>query len=80
LPQLLNNLRGELSLVGPRPHAPAHNNEYEKLIGFYAFRNHVQPGIAGWAQVNGYRGETPTTDIIAYKAELDLWYINNWSI
>jgi Undecaprenyl-phosphate glucose phosphotransferase len=80
LPQLLNILRGDMSLVGPRPHAAAHNNEYEKLIGNYAFRNHVKPGLTGWAQVHGYRGETPTTELMAKRIELDLWYINNWNL
>jgi undecaprenyl-phosphate galactose phosphotransferase/putative colanic acid biosynthesis UDP-glucose lipid carrier transferase len=80
LPQLLNVLRGDMSLVGPRPHAVAHNSEFEKLIANYAFRNHVKPGITGWAQVNGYRGETPTADLMAKRIELDLWYINNWNV
>jgi undecaprenyl-phosphate galactose phosphotransferase/putative colanic acid biosynthesis UDP-glucose lipid carrier transferase len=80
LPQLFNVLSGDMSLVGPRPHAIAHDSEYEKLIANYAFRNHVKPGITGWAQVNGYRGETPTTDLMAKRVELDLWYINNWSM
>jgi Undecaprenyl-phosphate glucose phosphotransferase len=80
LPQLLNVLRGEMSLVGPRPHAVAHNDEFERAISNYAFRNHVKPGITGWAQVHGYRGETPTTELMARRIELDLWYINNWSI
>jgi Undecaprenyl-phosphate glucose phosphotransferase len=80
LPQLINILRGDMSLVGPRPHAAAHNTEYEKRIGNYAFRNHVKPGMTGWAQVNGYRGETPTTDLMAKRIELDLWYVDNWSI
>jgi Undecaprenyl-phosphate glucose phosphotransferase len=80
LPQLLNVLRGNMSLVGPRPHAAAHNNEYEKLIANYAFRYHVKPGITGWAQVNGYRGETQTVELMSRRVELDLWYINNWSI
>jgi exopolysaccharide biosynthesis polyprenyl glycosylphosphotransferase len=80
LPQLFNVLYGNMSLVGPRPHAVAHNNEYDKLIANYALRNHVKPGITGWAQVNGYRGETSTTDLMAKRVELDLWYINNWSM
>jgi undecaprenyl-phosphate galactose phosphotransferase/putative colanic acid biosynthesis UDP-glucose lipid carrier transferase len=80
LPQLFNVLRGEMSLVGPRPHAAAHNNEYETLIAYYAFRYNVKPGITGWAQVNGYRGETQTVELMAQRVELDLWYINNWSI
>ena len=80
LPQLFNVLYGDMSLVGPRPHAAAHNSEYEKLIADYAFRNHVNPGITGWAQVNGYRGETPTTDLMSKRVELDRWYISNWSM
>jgi Undecaprenyl-phosphate glucose phosphotransferase len=80
LPQLFNVLNGDMSLVGPRPHAVAHNSEFEKLVANYAFRHHVKPGITGWAQVNGYRGETPTTELMAKRVELDLWYINNWSI
>jgi undecaprenyl-phosphate galactose phosphotransferase/putative colanic acid biosynthesis UDP-glucose lipid carrier transferase len=80
LPQLFNVLYGDMSLVGPRPHAVAHNTEYEKLIADYAFRNHVKPGITGWAQVNGYRGETPTTDLMSKRVDLDRWYISNWSM
>ena len=80
LPQLFNVLNGDMSLIGPRPHAVAHNSEFEKLVANYAFRHHVKPGITGWAQVNGYRGETPTTELMAKRVELDLWYINNWSI
>jgi Undecaprenyl-phosphate glucose phosphotransferase len=79
LPQLLNVLRGEMSVVGPRPHAIAHNNQYESLISSYAFRHHVKPGITGWAQVNGYRGETTTVDMMRGRVERDLWYIDNWS-
>jgi Undecaprenyl-phosphate glucose phosphotransferase len=80
LPQLLNVLRGEMSLVGPRPHATVHNDEYGQSIAAYAFRYHVKPGITGWAQVNGYRGETKTVDLMAKRVELDLWYINNWNV
>jgi Undecaprenyl-phosphate glucose phosphotransferase len=80
LPQLFNVLHGEMSLVGPRPHAAAHNNEYEQRIATYAFRYHVKPGITGWAQVNGYRGETRTVAMMEKRVEHDLWYINNWSV
>jgi undecaprenyl-phosphate galactose phosphotransferase/putative colanic acid biosynthesis UDP-glucose lipid carrier transferase len=80
LPQLFNVLSGEMSLVGPRPHAAAHNCEYEKVIGNYAFRHHVKPGITGWAQVNGCRGETREVGLMEKRVEYDLWYINNWSV
>jgi Undecaprenyl-phosphate glucose phosphotransferase len=80
LPQLLNVLRGDMSIVGPRPHAAAHNTEYGSRIVNYAFRHHVKPGITGWAQVKGYRGETQTLDLMERRIEHDLWYINNWSL
>ncbi|MDI4238194.1 undecaprenyl-phosphate glucose phosphotransferase [Bradyrhizobium sp. Arg237L] len=80
LPQLFNVLKGDMSLVGPRPHAAAHNSEYEQIIGNYAFRHHVKPGITGWAQVNGYRGETRTVGMMEKRVEYDLWYINNWTV
>jgi Undecaprenyl-phosphate glucose phosphotransferase len=80
LPQLVNVIRGEMSLVGPRPHALAHDNYLEKLLQDYAFRHHVKPGMTGWAQVNGLRGATPTVEQIARRVEMDLWYINNWSL
>jgi Undecaprenyl-phosphate glucose phosphotransferase len=80
LPQLYNVLRGDMSLVGPRPHALAHDDEYSQLISNYAFRHHVKPGITGWAQVNGFRGGTPLLEQMAKRIELDLWYINNWSL
>ena len=79
LPQLFNVIKGEMSLVGPRPHATSHNSEYEKLIANYAFRHHVKPGLTGWAQVNGYRGETRRVEQMKQRVEYDLWYINNWS-
>jgi undecaprenyl-phosphate galactose phosphotransferase/putative colanic acid biosynthesis UDP-glucose lipid carrier transferase len=79
LPQLFNVLGGSMSLVGPRPHAAAHNTEYERLVANYAFRYHVKPGISGWAQVNGFRGETPSVDLMERRVELDLWYVDNWS-
>lgn len=79
LPQLLNVLRGDMSLIGPRPHALAHDNQFEKLLKDYAFRHHVKPGMTGWAQVNGLRGATPKVEQIARRVEMDLWYINNWN-
>jgi Undecaprenyl-phosphate glucose phosphotransferase len=80
LPQLLNVLRGEMSLIGPRPHALAHDDYFERILGDYAFRHHVKPGITGWAQCNGARGATPTVEHISERVKLDLWYINNWSL
>jgi undecaprenyl-phosphate galactose phosphotransferase/putative colanic acid biosynthesis UDP-glucose lipid carrier transferase len=80
LPQLINVIRGEMSLVGPRPHALAHDNYFENLLQDYAFRHHVKPGMTGWAQVNGLRGATPLVEQIARRVEMDLWYINNWSL
>jgi Undecaprenyl-phosphate glucose phosphotransferase len=79
LPQLFNVMRGELSLVGPRPHALAHNESYAVLLNRYANRHKVKPGITGWAQVNGFRGETKTPEDMRKRVELDLYYIKNWS-
>jgi len=79
LPQLLNVLRGDMSLVGPRPHALAHDNEYDRLIATYAIRHKMKPGITGWAQVNGFRGETPELGMMKRRVESDLWYIESWS-
>jgi lipopolysaccharide/colanic/teichoic acid biosynthesis glycosyltransferase len=80
LPQLVNVLRGEMSLVGPRPHALAHDHEYERRIALYARRHNVKPGITGWAQVNGFRGETSTDEKMKGRVEMDLHYIDKWSI
>jgi undecaprenyl-phosphate galactose phosphotransferase/putative colanic acid biosynthesis UDP-glucose lipid carrier transferase len=80
LPQLINVLRGEMSLVGPRPHAVAHDDRYEKLIANYASRLRVKPGITGWAQTEGCRGETKRVELMERRVDLDLWYISNWSI
>ena len=80
LPQFLNVLRGEMSIVGPRPHAVAHNEEYRKLISGYMLRHKVKPGITGWAQVNGWRGETDTLDKMRKRVECDLDYIRHWSL
>ncbi|MGH1588927.1 undecaprenyl-phosphate glucose phosphotransferase [Methylobacterium phyllosphaerae] len=80
LPQLINVLRGEMSLVGPRPHALAHDRSFERRIALYARRHNVRPGITGWAQVNGYRGETQTDLAMERRVACDLHYIDNWSI
>ena len=80
LPQLFNVLRGEMSLVGPRPHAIAHNEQYSALIDDYLGRHRVQPGITGWAQVNGLRGETDTLEKMQKRVEYDLAYIERWSV
>jgi Undecaprenyl-phosphate glucose phosphotransferase len=80
LPQLFNVLRGDMSLVGPRPHALAHDQAFERRIALYARRHNVKPGITGWAQVNGLRGETDTDDKMRARVEHDLFYIDNWSL
>lgn len=80
LPQLLNVLKGDMSLVGPRPHAVAHDQEFERVIARYARRHNVRPGITGWAQINGFRGITDTEDKIRGRLEHDLYYIDNWSL
>lgn len=80
LPQLFNVLKGDMSLVGPRPHALVHDIQYGEIMSDYAFRHHVKPGITGWAQVNGFRGETRQVEQMQRRVELDLWYINNWSL
>jgi Undecaprenyl-phosphate glucose phosphotransferase len=80
LPQLLNVLRGEMSLVGPRPHALAHDSEFDKLIANYAIRQKMKPGITGLAQINGCRGETPHVDMMRRRVEYDLQYIDCWSV
>ena len=79
LPQLLNVLQGKMSLVGPRPHAIAHNEMYRKLISGYMIRHKVRPGITGWAQVNGLRGETNTVDKMSARVKFDIDYLNSWS-
>jgi putative colanic acid biosynthesis UDP-glucose lipid carrier transferase len=80
LPQFWNVLQGTMSIVGPRPHAIAHNEEYRQLIEGYMLRHKVKPGITGWAQVNGFRGETETLDKMKSRIDYDLYYINHWSI
>jgi exopolysaccharide biosynthesis polyprenyl glycosylphosphotransferase len=80
LPQLLNVILGDMSLVGPRPHAVAHNNIYEERIRLYARRHNVKPGITGWAQVHGFRGETDSIQKMRDRVEHDLHYIDHWSL
>jgi putative colanic acid biosynthesis UDP-glucose lipid carrier transferase len=79
LPQLLNVLEGKMSVVGPRPHAVAHNELYRKLINGYMIRHKVRPGITGLAQVNGLRGETETVEKMRERVRLDLEYLSHWS-
>src|SRR5215470_677759 len=79
LPQLINVLNGTMSLVGPRPHATDHNEIYSQLVMGYFIRHRVKPGITGWAQVNGYRGETKTLEDIEARVRHDIYYVDNWS-
>lgn len=80
IPQFFNVLKGDMSVVGPRPHAVSHNEFYRQQVSFYMLRHKVRPGITGWAQVNGWRGETDTLDKMAKRVEYDLYYIRNWSL
>jgi Undecaprenyl-phosphate glucose phosphotransferase len=80
LPQLFNVLVGDMSIVGPRPHATAHNNFFAELISSFTRRHNVKPGITGWAQANGYRGDTDTLEKMQRRVECDLYYIDNWSL
>jgi putative colanic acid biosysnthesis UDP-glucose lipid carrier transferase len=80
LPQFVNVLQGRMSIVGPRPHAVAHNEQYRQLITTYMTRHKIKPGITGWAQVNGWRGETDTLEKMQARVECDLDYMRNWSL
>ncbi|MEB0079167.1 undecaprenyl-phosphate glucose phosphotransferase [Pseudomonas sp. CCI3.2] len=80
LPQFFNVLRGDMSIVGPRPHAVAHNEQYRTQVSGYMLRHKVKPGITGWAQINGWRGETDTLDKMQKRVEFDLEYIEHWSV
>ncbi|RFC33343.1 MAG: putative colanic acid biosysnthesis UDP-glucose lipid carrier transferase [Candidatus Nitrotoga sp. SPKER] len=80
LPQFFNVLKGDMSIVGPRPHAVVHNEFYQQQIDAYMLRHHVKPGITGWAQVNGWRGETGEIEKMEMRVKYDLYYINNWSL
>ncbi|MGZ5268968.1 MAG: exopolysaccharide biosynthesis polyprenyl glycosylphosphotransferase, partial [Caldimonas sp.] len=80
LPQFFNVLQGTMSIVGPRPHAVTHNEQYRQIIKAYMVRHKVKPGITGWAQVNGQRGETDTIEKMRARVEYDLEYLRNWSL
>ncbi|MFY8349597.1 undecaprenyl-phosphate glucose phosphotransferase [Pseudoalteromonas sp. SSM20] len=80
LPQFFNVITGQMSIVGPRPHAVSHNEEYRKKVEFYMLRHKVKPGITGWAQINGWRGETDTLEKMEKRVEYDLFYIKHWSL
>ena len=80
LPQFINVLQGRMSIVGPRPHAVAHNEQYRQMIKAYMVRHKVKPGITGWAQVNGHRGETDTIEKMEKRIDHDLEYLRTWSV
>lgn len=80
LPQFFNVLWGDMSVVGPRPHMVSHTAKYRKEVDKYMVRHFAKPGITGWAQVLGYRGETKTVEDMKNRAEADIWYIENWNI
>ncbi len=80
LPQMINVLKGDMSIIGPRPHMELHTEMYTKLVDEYLVRHMVKPGLTGWAQVNGCRGETKTTEAMADRVRYDIWYIENWSV
>jgi putative colanic acid biosynthesis UDP-glucose lipid carrier transferase len=79
LPQFINVLKGEMSVVGPRPHALEHDDIYKDLVKGYMFRYRIKPGITGWAQINGFRGETDRVEKMMGRVKLDLYYMQNWS-
>lgn len=80
LPQFINVLTGQMSIVGPRPHAVAHNEQYRKIVDNYMIRHKIKPGITGWAQINGYRGETETVDKMEKRIQYDIQYLHDWSL
>ncbi len=79
-PQFINVLKGDMSVVGPRPHMLKHTDEYSQIINKYLFRHFITPGITGYAQVNGYRGETTDPEMMRKRVEHDAWYVENWSL
>ena len=80
MPQFFNVLNGDMSIVGPRPHMVEHDILYSKLFQSFLKRHKTSPGLTGWAQVSGYRGATPTPNLMKKRMDADLWYMNNWSI
>ena len=80
LPQFFNVMIGTMSIVGPRPHAVQHNEEFRRLLPYYMRRHTVKPGITGWAQINGWRGATDTKEKVIKRTEHDIYYIKNWSL
>ena len=79
LPQVINIWKGEMSFVGPRPHMLKHTEMYSQLINQYMVRQLVKPGLTGWAQINGYRGETKELADMQHRVEYDIWYLENWT-
>ena len=79
-PQFINVFKGEMSLVGPRPHMLKHTTDYSKVVDDYMIRQFLKPGITGWAQINGYRGEITNPEQIQMRVIKDLWYLENWSL
>lgn len=79
-PQFINVFKGDMSLVGPRPHMLKHTNDYSKIVDEYMIRQFLKPGITGWAQINGYRGEITNPEQIKMRVNKDLWYLENWSL
>lgn len=79
-PQFINVFKGDMSLVGPRPHMVKHTADYSKVVDEYMVRQFLKPGITGWAQINGYRGEITNVEQIKMRVNKDLWYLENWSL
>jgi len=80
LPQFINVLFGDMSIVGPRPHMLKHTEDFSRLLGEYMIRHFVKPGVTGWAQVHGYRGEIKKQEQLRKRIEHDIWYLENWSL
>ena len=80
IPQFLNVFVGEMSLIGPRPHMLKHTSDYSKVVDDYMIRQFIKPGITGWAQINGYRGEITNPEQIQMRVNKDLWYLENWTL